>query len=246
MSGQFATAQIYGSIMKATLTCLMLVQTQCVETVRRTLNEQARHESPRPSPRRHTFVCLRKPHGRRAALPTARNRTSIDLEDGTCADAYLATRASNDDLQIESGDGRGREDARSTWAVQAGDHEIIGMRLEIVHALQDLALDVEGFSMRRYIDWVVANAREHLGIDLECAARPTRTWPTPTLRLCSTPTSFGVANDSDHARPKSPPVERSYFRNIESSPPRPAACRGPKADCRSSAACRMPSARCAA
>ncbi len=99
--------------------------------------------------------------------PRIYSRTSIGLEDGTAADAYLTTRARPGDPEIESGDWRAREEAYATWAVRAGDHEIIGTRLEIVRALQDLLLDGEGFSMRQYIDWVVTNARKELGIELD-------------------------------------------------------------------------------
>jgi gamma-glutamylaminecyclotransferase len=99
--------------------------------------------------------------------PRYYSRTTIELEDGTTADAYLTTMAGPDELQIEAGDWRAREEARRKWVVQAGDHELIGTQLEVVRALQALLLDGEGFSMREYIDWVVTNAREHLGIELE-------------------------------------------------------------------------------
>jgi gamma-glutamylaminecyclotransferase len=94
-------------------------------------------------------------------------RTNIELEDGTTADAYLTHKAGRHELQIEAGDWRAREETCAKWAVRAGDHEIIGTRLEIVRALQALLLDGEGFSTREYIDWVVMNAREHMGIELD-------------------------------------------------------------------------------
>jgi gamma-glutamylcyclotransferase (GGCT)/AIG2-like uncharacterized protein YtfP len=99
--------------------------------------------------------------------PQIYRRTRIELEDGTHADAYLTARRRKDDPLIDAGDWRAREEAYATWAVQAGDHEITGTRLEIVRALQDLLLDAEGFSMRQYIDWAVTHLREELGIALD-------------------------------------------------------------------------------
>ena len=99
--------------------------------------------------------------------PRIYRRTSIELEDGTRADAYFTTRWHSDDPLIDAGDWRAREEAHTTWTVQAGDHEITGTRLEIVRALQDLLLDGEGLSMHQYIEWVVTHLREELGIALD-------------------------------------------------------------------------------
>ena len=56
--------------------------------------------------------------------PRIYRRTSVELEDGTRADAYLTTKCHGDDPQIEPGDWRAREEARAKWAVRAGDQKI--------------------------------------------------------------------------------------------------------------------------
>lgn len=99
--------------------------------------------------------------------PRAYRRTSIELEDGTRADAYLTLRCFSDDPLIDAGDWRAREEAYTTWIVQAGDHEISGTRLQIVRALQDLLLDSEGLTVHQYIEAVVTHLREELGIALD-------------------------------------------------------------------------------
>jgi hypothetical protein len=47
------------------------------------------------------------------------------------------------------------------------DRVFQGTPLQIVRAMQDIAFGVEDFTVRKYIDWVVANAQKFEGVELK-------------------------------------------------------------------------------
>lgn len=46
------------------------------------------------------------------------------------------------------------------------DRKFQGTPLQIVRAMQDIAFGVEGFTARKYIEWVAENARKFEGVEL--------------------------------------------------------------------------------
>jgi hypothetical protein len=46
------------------------------------------------------------------------------------------------------------------------DREFQGTPRQIVRAMQDIAFGVDDFTLRKYIEWVVANAQKFEGVEL--------------------------------------------------------------------------------
>lgn len=128
-------------------------------------SRQARRvENPEPPVVTRLFVCASLMAGgaargvarksrRELGFPRYYARTIIELEDGTTADAYLATMAGPEELLIQAMTGA-RTRRRSG--------EVVNTRLEIACTLQGLEPTRVGLRRASKIDWKVADVREHV------------------------------------------------------------------------------------
>jgi hypothetical protein len=66
-----------------------------------------------------------------------------------------------------------------------------GTALQIVKAMQDIAFGVEDFTVPKYIDWVVANARKFEEVELDVKGATDEEQAASLSPRCSAPGSRG-------------------------------------------------------
>ncbi len=101
--------------------------------------------------------------------PRFYRRTRIALEDGAAVETYLlAPEQVEGRPVIDSGSWRARRKEIDSMKIVMRDGRVFqGTALQIVKAMQDIAFGVEDFTVPKYIEWVVANARKFEEVELD-------------------------------------------------------------------------------